>query len=240
MDVRSSLGFYCKKLVIKNRYKFLPSVNHHNHLSQSQQKPTSCLPTPLHCTQHTCLMGNVVFVRHSPAFSLFAITLLLPLSLLPSIPLSLSQVQPEDAEVAGRVLGVHHGGRRHRHEHLVSGPQLEQAALVDGVQRVLGVGRPALGPHALQQLDGPQVVGLLVDALDQLVAGAGLVRLGAGRRVAEVHLGVQVVAAVHGHAQAPVGQGHVAQVRAEAAVAPGAHRVAARLVQVWLGVGVRA
>lgn len=105
------------------------------------------------------------------------------------------------------------------------------------MQGILGVRRPAFGAHALQQLDGPQVRGLLVDALDQLVAGAVLLAL-AGRWVAEVHLGIQVVASVLGHPQAPVGQSHVVEVGPEALVGPGAHRVAAGLVQVRLGVGI--
>lgn len=65
------------------------------------------------------------------------------------------------------------------------------------------------------------------------MAGALLLAL-AGRRVAEVDLRVQVVAAVLRHTQTPVGQCHVVQVGAKALVGPGAHRVATRLVQVRL------
>lgn len=132
---------------------------------------------------------------------------------------------------------MHHRRRRDGHEDLVPGPELKQTPLVHGVQRILGVRRPAFGAHTLQQLDGPQVRGLLVDTLDQLVAGAMLLAL-TGRRVAEVHLGVQVVAAVLGHAQTPTGQSHVVEVGPKALVGPGAHRVTAGLVQVRLGVGI--
>lgn len=132
---------------------------------------------------------------------------------------------------------MHHRRRRDGHEDLVPGTELKQTPLVHGVQCILGVRRPAFGAHTLQQLDGPQVRSLLVDALDQLVASAMLLTL-AGRRVAEVHLGVQVVAAVLGHAQTPVGQSHVVEVGPKALVGPGAHRVAAGLVQVRLGVGI--
>lgn len=132
---------------------------------------------------------------------------------------------------------MHHRWRRDGHEDLVPGAELKQTPLVHGVQRILGVRRPAFGAHTLQKLNGPQVRGLLVDALDQLVAGAMLLAL-AGRRVAEVHLRVQVVPAILGHAQTPVGQSHIVKVGPKALIGPGAHRVAAGLVQVRLGVGI--
>lgn len=137
-----------------------------------------------------------------------------------------SQVQPESPEVAGGVLSMHHGGGGDGHEYLVASAQLEQTSLVDGVQGVFGVRRPALGAYTLQQLNGSQVRRFLVDALNQLVAGALLLAL-AGGRVAEVDLRIQVVAAILRHAETPVGQCHVVQVGAEALVGPGAHRVAA-------------
>lgn len=114
-----------------------------------------------------------------------------------------SEVQAKGAEVAGGVVGVDHGRRGDGHEELVSGPQLEQPPLVDGMEGVLGVRGPALGPHPLQELhaspgnegqealtrqlvgsqrdfkylDGAGVGRLLVDALNQLVAHAALVAL---------------------------------------------------------------
>lgn len=128
---------------------------------------------------------------------------------------------------------MHHGGGGDGHEHLVASAQLEQTSLVDRVQGIFGVRRPAFGAYTLQQLDGSQVRCFLVDALDQLVAGGLLLAL-AGGRVAEVDLRVQVVASVLRHAKTPVGQCHVVQVGAETLIGPGAHRVAARLVKVRL------
>lgn len=64
----------------------------------------------------------------------------------------LSEVQAEGAEVAGGIVGVDHVGGGDGDEELVAGPQLKQSSLVDGVQGVLGVRSPALGPNALQQL----------------------------------------------------------------------------------------
>lgn len=143
------------------------------------------------------------------------------------------QVQTESSEVARGVLAVHHCGRRDGHEDLVACSQLKQAALVHRVEGVFCVRSPTFGPHSLQQLNGPQVGGFLIDALNQLVAYAILIAL-AGRGVAEVHLGVQVVAAVLGYAKASVDQRHVVQMGAEALVGPGTYGVAAGLVQVWL------
>lgn len=142
-----------------------------------------------------------------------------PAFYLPIVPfdwrLRPSEVQAKGAEVAGGVVGVDHGRGRHGHEELVAGPQLKQASLVDGVEGVLGVRGPALGPHSLQELHtspgnggqegwsrqlvgswcdfkylyGAGVGGLLVDALNQLVANAALVPVARRRgRVAEIHL----------------------------------------------------
>lgn len=59
-----------------------------------------------------------------------------------------------------------------------------------------------------------------------------------GGGVAEVHLGVQVVAAMLGYTEATVGERHVVQMGAKALVGPGTYWVAAGLVQVWLRVGI--
>lgn len=103
------------------------------------------------------------------------------------LPLSLLQIQSKSSEVARRVLAVDHCGRRDGHEDLIACSKLKQATLVHRVKGVFCVRSPAFGAHSLQQLDGPQVGGFLVDALDELVAYTALVAV-TGRRVAEVHL----------------------------------------------------
>lgn len=103
------------------------------------------------------------------------------------------------------------------------------------MQRVLTVWRPALSADSLQQLNGPSVRCLLVHALNHLVAlRTGLPVTARQGEVAEVDLGIQVVAPSLGDAQAAVGHSHVVEVGAKALVAPGAHRVTAGLVQVRL------
>lgn len=72
---------------------------------------------------------------------------------------------------------MHHGWRGNGDENLVPGAELKQTPLVHGMQGVLSVRCPTFGAHTLKQLDGPQVGRLLVDALDQLVAGALLLTL---------------------------------------------------------------
>lgn len=120
---------------------------------------------------------------------------------------------------------MHGCRRRHRNKYLIPGPQLKQASLVDRVEGILSVS-------------------LLVSTLDQLAVGGaltGVTPLVGEGGVAEVHLGIQVIASRLGDTEASVRQGHVVEMGAEALVAPGPDRMDVGLIQVFLrGQGCRA
>lgn len=103
-----------------------------------------------------------------------------------------------------------HGFRGgHRHEDLVTRSQLEHAPLVDGMERVLTIGGPALGADTFEQLDGLWVCRLPVHTLHHRSGLLIAISQGEG---AEVDLSIQVIATGLGDPELPVGHGHVVQV----------------------------
>lgn len=148
----------------------------------------------------------------------------------------LSQVQPESPEVAGCCVVVVDGQGGDGDEELIAGLQLKESPLVERVEPVVRLGRPALGAHPLEQEDGLAVGGLPVDALHEL--GDGDAGAGPVAGVAEVDLGVDVVLARLVDPQPAIPVGDVLQVRVDGAVFPAGDGVAAGLGEVPEALGV--
>lgn len=147
-----------------------------------------------------------------------------------------SQVEPKGPEVAGGRVVVVDGQGGDGDEELVAGLQLEQPALVESVEAVVCLGRPALGADPLEQEDGLAVGRLPVDALDEL--GDGDAGAGPVAGVAEIDLGVDVVLARLVDPQPAVPVGDVLQVGVDGAVFPAGNGVAAGLGEVPEALGV--
>jgi len=147
-----------------------------------------------------------------------------------------SQVEPEGPEVAGRCVVVVDGQGGDGDKELIAGLQLEQPPLVESVEAVVRLGRPALGAHPFEQEDGLAVGRLPVDALDEL--GDGGAGAGPVAGVAEVDLRVDVVLARLVDPQPAVPVGDVLQVGVDGAVFPAGDGVAAGLGEVPEAPGV--